>query len=703
MELNIACLLSPQWNMEKVLQKLPELPNAAGAKDTDLIFLRGLMESPIIQSLAKVQTRLEEPKLEAVRERNVELVHEIVEDFAAMSQQDGRAAELLNILQEPHFQVVLDSESVSWRKREVSNSLKQPLQHFGAVGSSLDFQPPPQSDGYYRAHPAPEQVHSPRRQTGSRCQTRASSDPHKAHVALRTFTVALRTFTVALRTFTVALRTFTVALRTFTVALRTLTVALRTLTVALRTFTVALRTFTVALRTFTVALRTFTVALRTFTVALRTFTVALRTFTVALRTFTVALRTFTVALRTFTVALRTFTVALRTFTVALRTFTVALRTFTVALLLLVCGFKICTALPPVATSYPPWCPAVWHIFHPATEAKMRDGGSMGRGRGKCNRWQRPGPGRVQAEARSRARAGICRCGAEGQVECRHCQACKVQGGGRVGLVPSQTLEEKRKAYVRSDFDYSVVSGRFCGGLRGKKKKRMMYVSTKNAEFDQHEILLYEEVANMPPFQRRTLVLIGAQGVGRRSLKNRLIVADPARYRSTVPCTSRQPRDDEYDRKSYRFVHRSDMEADIKMGAYLESGEYDGNLYGTRIDSVRNVMSSGRTCVLDTNPQALKLLRTAEYMPYVVFIAAPPLAVLQAMHRMGLDAGTTNKQLTDNDLKKTSEESNRIQQTYGHYFDVTIVNEGLDETFKKLLQVLNQLTVDYQWVPVSWVY
>lgn len=40
---------------------------------------------------------------------------------------------------------------------------------------------------------------------------------------------------------------------------------------------------------------------------------------------------------------------------------------------------------------------------------------------------------------------------------------------------------------------------------------------------------------MPPFQRKTLVLIGAQGVGRRSLKNRLIFMNPLRYGTTVPC------------------------------------------------------------------------------------------------------------------------------------------------------------------------
>lgn len=54
------------------------------------------------------------------------------------------------------------------------------------------------------------------------------------------------------------------------------------------------------------------------------------------------------------------------------------------------------------------------------------------------------------------------------------------------------------------------------------------------EFDRHELLIYEEVARMPPFRRKTLVLIGAQGVGRRSLKNKLIMWDPDRYGTTVP-------------------------------------------------------------------------------------------------------------------------------------------------------------------------
>ncbi|KAJ7996518.1 hypothetical protein DPEC_G00237880 [Dallia pectoralis] len=54
------------------------------------------------------------------------------------------------------------------------------------------------------------------------------------------------------------------------------------------------------------------------------------------------------------------------------------------------------------------------------------------------------------------------------------------------------------------------------------------------EFDRYERHIYEEMAQMPPFQRKTLVLIGAQGVGRRSLKNRLIVINPQCLGTTVP-------------------------------------------------------------------------------------------------------------------------------------------------------------------------
>lgn len=282
------------------------------------------------------------------------------------------------------------------------------------------------------------------------------------------------------------------------------------------------------------------------------------------------------------------------------------------------------------------------------------------------------------------------------------QARKVVGGA-TGLIPSQFLEEKRKAFVRKDWDTSGT-GMLCGTLTSKKKnKKMMYLTSKNAEFDRFELQIYEEVAKMPPFQRKTLVLIGAQGVGRRSLKNRLIVMNPVRYGTTVPFTSRPAREEERDGQNYCFVTREVMEKDIKESRYLEHGEYDGNLYGTKIDSIHEVVNAGRTCILDVNPQALKVLKTAEFMPFVVFIAAPELDTLRAMHKAVVDAGLTTKLLTENDLKKTVDESARIRRAYSHYFDLTIVNDNLDKAFDKLQETVERLFIEPQWVPVSWVY
>lgn len=46
-------------------------------------------------------------------------------------------------------------------------------------------------------------------------------------------------------------------------------------------------------------------------------------------------------------------------------------------------------------------------------------------------------------------------------------------------------------------------------------------------------------------------------------------------------------------KNYWFMDREDMEREIHENKFLENGDYNGNLYGTHLDSIRNVIKQGK--------------------------------------------------------------------------------------------------------------
>nr|XP_030867039.1 MAGUK p55 subfamily member 2 isoform X2 [Gorilla gorilla gorilla] len=565
--------------MQQVLDNLGSLPNATGAAELDLIFLRGIMESPIVRSLAKVimvlwfmqqnvfvpmkymlkyfgaHERLEETKLEAVRDNNLELVQEILRDLAQLAEQSSTAAELAHILQEPHFQSLLET-------------------HDSVASKTYETPPPsPGLDPTFSNQPVPPDAV---RMVGIR---KTAGE----HLGV-----------------------------TFRVEGGELVIA-RILHGGMVAQQGLLHVGDIIKEVNGQPVGSDPRALQ-------------------------------------------------------------------ELLRNASGSVILKILPSYQEPHLPRQVFVkCHFdYDPARDSLI-----------PCK------------EAGLRFNAGDL-LQIVNQDDANWWQACHVEGGS-AGLIPSQLLEEKRKAFVKRDLELTPNSGTLCGSLSGKKKKRMMYLTTKNAEFDRHELLIYEEVARMPPFRRKTLVLIGAQGVGRRSLKNKLIMWDPDRYGTTVPYTSRRPKDSEREGQGYSFVSRGEMEADIRAGRYLEHGEYEGNLYGTRIDSIRGVVAAGKVCVLDVNPQAVKVLRTAEFVPYVVFIEAPDFETLRAMNRAALESGVSTKQLTEADLRRTVEESSRIQRGYGHYFDLCLVNSNLERTFRELQTAMEKLRTEPQWVPVSWVY
>lgn len=58
---------------------------------------------------------------------------------------------------------------------------------------------------------------------------------------------------------------------------------------------------------------------------------------------------------------------------------------------------------------------------------------------------------------------------------------------------------------------------------------------------------------------------------------------------------------------------------------------------------------------------------------------------------------------DGSLQRLARESDMLKQAYGHFFDLTIVNNDIEETIKTLERAMNEICTTPQWVPVSWVY
>ncbi|KAA0703027.1 MAGUK p55 subfamily member 6 [Triplophysa tibetana] len=583
--------LEPLTAMQQVLDNLKELPPSTGAKDIDLIFLRGIMESPIVRSLAKAHERLEDVKLEAVRSNNVELVSEILSDVSSLISQDESAAELCKILKEPHFQSLLEA-------------------HDKVASKSYD---------------------APR--TSTTCTSMTSSSLMPADT-VRMISIQKKAGEPLGVTFRVEEGDLVIA---------------RVMHGSMIDRQGMLHVGDVIRE--------------------------------------------------------------------VNGRDVGIDPMALQHMLRDCNGSITLKILPSYKDTPPpaqgfagyysslLCPEQGYegdLWPDSTLQEVRtQNATMLKMYLKPHFNYNPETDKLipcKEAGLAFSKGDILHI--VNKEDPNWWQAFNINGG-HTGLIPSQFLEEKRKAFVRRDLD---GSGILCGTLTGKKKKKkVMYLTAKNAEFDRHELQIYEEVAKMPPFQRKTLVLIGAQGVGRRSLKNRLIILNPLRYGTTVPFTSRHPRDDEKDGQSYCFVSRAEMEADIKASRYLEHGEYDGNLYGTNMDSIHEVVQTSRTCILDVNPQALKVLKTSEFTPFVVFIAAPEKETLREMHKAVVDAGITTKLLTETDLKKTVDESAKIKRAYSHYFDLTIVNDNLDKAFEKLQAAVEQLTIEPQWVPVNWVY
>ncbi|XP_063306205.1 peripheral plasma membrane protein CASK isoform X6 [Pelobates fuscus] len=260
--------------------------------------------------------------------------------------------------------------------------------------------------------------------------------------------------------------------------------------------------------------------------------------------------------------------------------------------------------------------------------------------------------------------------------------------GTAGLIPSPELQEWRVACIAMEKTKQEQQASCTWFGKKKKQYKDKYLAKHNAVFDQLDLVTYEEVVKLPAFKRKTLVLLGAHGVGRRHIKNTLITKHPDRFAYPIPHTTRPAKKDEENGKNYFFVSHDQMMQDISNNEYLEYGSHEDAMYGTKLETIRKIHEQGLIAILDVEPQALKVLRTAEFAPFVVFIAAPTI---------------TPSITEDESLQRLQKESEILQRTYAHYFDITIINNEIDETIRHLEEAIELVCTAPQWVPVSWVY
>ncbi|XP_075968662.1 MAGUK p55 subfamily member 7 isoform X6 [Anarhichas minor] len=292
---------------------------------------------------------------------------------------------------------------------------------------------------------------------------------------------------------------------------------------------------------------------------------------------------------------------------------------------------------------------------------------------------------------------------------------------RAGLIPSKQFQERRFALRRpvatlplqrtSSLRSSGFRRSFRLSRRDKKTNKSMYECKKSDMYDMADVPTYEEVT---PHRRpsgdkhRLVVLVGPAGVGLNELKRKLLISDPQHFSVTIPHTSRAKKNQESDGVEYHFISKHLFETDIHNNKFIEYGEYKGNYYGTSLDSVRSVLSKNKVCLLDVQPPTLKLLRTAEFKPFVVLVKPPALERLRETRQnakiiSGKDDKGSARAFTEEDFQEMMTAAQTLEAQHGHLFEKVIVNDDLSAAFGELRLALKKVETETQWVPISWTH
>ncbi|PNW78908.1 hypothetical protein CHLRE_09g394102v5 [Chlamydomonas reinhardtii] len=184
-----------------------------------------------------------------------------------------------------------------------------------------------------------------------------------------------------------------------------------------------------------------------------------------------------------------------------------------------------------------------------------------------------------------------------------------------------------------------------------------------------------------------LVLVGPSGVGKGTLAKRLMDGAPERFGFSVSHTTRAPRPNEQHGVHYYYTTKEQFAKEIGEGKFLEYAEVHGNLYGTSVAAVRDVLESGRVCILDIDVQGARAMRKSGLKGIFVFIAPPSLEDLA--NRLAGRGTETVEQITRR-LHNAKQEIESINEK--GLYDYLLINDDLEEAMKRLTAIAGRAAV-----------
>ncbi|XP_040205413.1 disks large homolog 1 isoform X6 [Rana temporaria] len=202
------------------------------------------------------------------------------------------------------------------------------------------------------------------------------------------------------------------------------------------------------------------------------------------------------------------------------------------------------------------------------------------------------------------------------------------------------------------------------------------------------VLSYEPVSQQEVNYSRPVIILGPM---KDRINDDLISEFPEKFGSCVPHTTRPKRDYEVDRRDYHFVtSREQMEKDIQDHKFIEAGQYNNHLYGTSVQSVREVAERGKHCILDVSGNAIKRLQLAQLYPVAIFIKPKSVENIMEM----------NKRLTEDQARKTFERAMKLEQEFTEHFTAIVQGDTLEEIYNHVKQIIEEQSGSYIWIPAK---